>query len=515
MAATIKTIKTIVFDGKKSSWDSWQEKFLSLARTKGYREVMTGVTPIPRATMTTDDPPVPIPFTPEEEAVIELNATAYGDLACSIDTTTQAGLIAFAMITITKTPNYPDGNASEAWTRLTNRFSPDTDAELQRKVRKYQEARLRPGLDPTTFLLHMTKLQIDISKLDKEAAASDRLFMSQVIHNLSPEYETTVETLLELLHDDSLTIEQMEELIIARYDRMQKKDKEPRDIALLASTKGDKLQEYGLAGLSQQFKGRCNTCGKYGHKASDCRSGGNRMVAPAGRGAPYGFARGATPGRGGPYPGPTSPTGQVKFNGFCFYCKKQGHKKVDCRKYMADNPAMERAQLAMGTSGYREIALTCLGCVENQDKQGSEPSLGGYATFEDGGPDTKVADPKVDNQETWMREKNTVNQNEYNYYDMVMNHTSYELALMASSLDDDNLESETDGNEDLESEDLFERSSSDGVATRLPELRRSIIYETVNGIMRPTHVKYSPRTRSSDGDQDYASLAYASETNIH
>ena len=177
MAATIKTIKTIIFDGKKSSWDSWQEKFLSLARTKGYRDVLMGSTPIPVVTRTTDDPPVVIPFTVEEEATIELNALAYGDLACSIDTTTQAGLVAFAMVTVTKSLIFPDGNAHEAWTRLTNRFSPDSDAELQRKIRKYQESKLRSGSDPTTFLLHMTKLRIDIAKLDPEAAVPDHLFM--------------------------------------------------------------------------------------------------------------------------------------------------------------------------------------------------------------------------------------------------------------------------------------------------------------------------------------------------
>ena len=53
----------------------------------------------------------------------------------------------------------------------------------------------------------MTQLQIDIGKLDQEAVVSDHLFMSQVIHNLSPEYETMVKTLLELLHDRTQTRE--------------------------------------------------------------------------------------------------------------------------------------------------------------------------------------------------------------------------------------------------------------------------------------------------------------------
>lgn len=104
--------------------------------------MLTGVTPVPVVTKTMDGPCTVIPFTTIEQEIIEQNATAYGDLACSIDTTNQAGLIAFAMVTVTKTPTFPDGNAGEAWARLINRFSPDSDAELQRKVRKYQEAKL-------------------------------------------------------------------------------------------------------------------------------------------------------------------------------------------------------------------------------------------------------------------------------------------------------------------------------------------------------------------------------------
>jgi hypothetical protein len=242
MAATIKSIKTIVFDGKKSTWEAWHEKFLSLARTKNYRDVLTGVTPIPVKRMTIADPSIIIPFTALEQAVLELNAIAYGDLACSVDTTTQAGLVAFAMITVTKTPDYPDGNCYEAWMRLVDRYQPTSTAELMRKTRKFQEAKLRLGSDPTNFLLYMTQLQIDIKRLDLDAGVTDKLYMSQVINNLTNDYESTVEKLLELLDDGTLTIKRMEDLIQARYDRMSKKEKDSLDIALFAETKKNKIR---------------------------------------------------------------------------------------------------------------------------------------------------------------------------------------------------------------------------------------------------------------------------------
>ena len=57
-----------------------------------------------------------------------------------------------------------------------------------------------------------------------------------------------------------------------------------------------------------QFKGRCNKCGKYGHKSADCR-GDKSQSAESSSG---------------------------KFDGDCFYCKKPGHREINCWKKKKD-----------------------------------------------------------------------------------------------------------------------------------------------------------------------------------
>ena len=35
-----ETIKVVTFDGKKSSWPAWEEKFLARAKRRGYKDLL-------------------------------------------------------------------------------------------------------------------------------------------------------------------------------------------------------------------------------------------------------------------------------------------------------------------------------------------------------------------------------------------------------------------------------------------------------------------------------------------
>ncbi len=78
-----QAIRVIVFDGKKTSWSSWKEKFLAKAKSKGYKPVLTGETEVTKYTeaISEDDP-----NREEKLKAQELNETAYADLILSIDT---------------------------------------------------------------------------------------------------------------------------------------------------------------------------------------------------------------------------------------------------------------------------------------------------------------------------------------------------------------------------------------------------------------------------------------------
>ena len=45
----LKTIKDLKFTGKESEWDHWSEKFVALARARGFAGILLGTEQAPRA----------------------------------------------------------------------------------------------------------------------------------------------------------------------------------------------------------------------------------------------------------------------------------------------------------------------------------------------------------------------------------------------------------------------------------------------------------------------------------
>ena len=103
MKSEVVHLKVPIFSGKKEDWDHWSERFLSRAKSLGFKSVMT-------------NPSVIIPktgqefFTDEEKLIVELNDLGYGELISAIDPTKTAGKVAFNLVRKSKTLEYADGN---------------------------------------------------------------------------------------------------------------------------------------------------------------------------------------------------------------------------------------------------------------------------------------------------------------------------------------------------------------------------------------------------------------------
>jgi hypothetical protein len=83
------------------------------------------------------------------------------------------------------------------------------------------------------------------------------------------------------------------------------------------------------------FKGKCNHCGKYGHKSAACRLKQNSTS---------GGSKNTTNNKGNSNQSTSSVSTMTKtMTGVCNYCKKTGHWKNDC-------PVL-KAKQASGTSG--------------------------------------------------------------------------------------------------------------------------------------------------------------------
>ena len=73
------------------------------------------------------------------------------------------------------------------------------------------------------------------------------------------------------------------------------------------------------SGKGQKFDGKCDLCGKVGHKKRDCWHGGKGGASPGGG-----------KGKSTPRSNSSSPTKSPKFEGKCDNCGKVGHKRRDC-----------------------------------------------------------------------------------------------------------------------------------------------------------------------------------------
>ena len=113
-------IRVLLFSGKKTDWNHWEEKFMAKAKRKGLKEIYNGTKTIPRY-LDEDDEDYD-EMTEEEikkyNKMCELNELAYSDLIMSMDTSTTAGKVAFGLVKSSKSKDFPDGNAAISWKRL-------------------------------------------------------------------------------------------------------------------------------------------------------------------------------------------------------------------------------------------------------------------------------------------------------------------------------------------------------------------------------------------------------------
>ena len=148
---------------------------------------------------------------------------------------------------------------------------------------------------------------------------SDDDFMHQILNTLPSKFESLSEKFqrdIDKHGGEKLTILDMIEQLSLKNDKL----KAGRN----ASHSGP--EELAFVGFNQ-FKGRCNYCGKIGHKATQCwekKKPGEKKEMPKNH--------------------------AVKKGGFipkCYKCGKMGHKKPDCPELKKSNTEEAKAYTAM------------------------------------------------------------------------------------------------------------------------------------------------------------------------
>lgn len=241
--------------------------------------------------------------------LIEENEKAYNDLIMSIDTTTAAGKVAFSLVRSSKTKDYPDGNAVVAWKRLRQKFMPDSAPTMTKLQQQFYSSKLEKNQDPDVWMTKMEYIRVQLEELSSEM--TDIQFMTQIINNLTDDYEVLVEIVGRRLMDD-LTIEELRNELNLRFERLQ--DKRHNNNNNSNNSNDDNKPEHAMY-AGGKFKGKCNHCGKIGHKVKDC----------------YVKDPSKKPQRNNNNNNSNN-NNNNKFTGTCNYCGKVGHREAQCFK---------------------------------------------------------------------------------------------------------------------------------------------------------------------------------------
>jgi hypothetical protein len=312
MADTVVSIKVLPFSGKTIDWPVWSVKFLARAESKGYLDLLTGdeVSPTdseqPDSTATADE-------IKKFEELRQANKQGFIDLVLSVGNTSREGRIAFSIIKSCRNGDKKPGDVAQAWERLSEKFEPKSAQSRINLRRLITSMKMEPKQDPVEWLTSLEDIREQL--INAGSSMSDEELLEHVFANVPKDYEVISAPLEKRLGSkfNPVTIDEVRDDFNLRYQRLYGTKK--------TLTTQDESETALYAG---GFRGKCNECGKMGHKARDCRE-----------------KQGKSSNR-------NNRQSKKKFNGVCNYCKKKGHMEKDCwkKKREENNKGSENASVA-------------------------------------------------------------------------------------------------------------------------------------------------------------------------
>jgi gag-polypeptide of LTR copia-type len=329
-----KSYKAIQFSGKKEDYQKWSAKFLAYAHVKGFKKVLMGTeTPPPAAEdLSTGD-------------VIKKMLRKNNDLAYSVLHMAVKDDVSFNAIFSATTDDLPDGDARKAWKNLEKIFKPVSNASKHELEQKFNQCTLtQEDKNPDEFFSDLEKIKLQL-KLDHSTTYDDDKMISQIVYNTTPNiYKTIIQMLKrDLNRGTSLTLSEVQDDLRQVY--AQHKSSQPTSGRNNKSKNGDQV----LAARAKPYKGSCHTCGKIGHKSTDCWfHEKNKSKRPTNYKGATESANTASNGNGNSGKSPVT----------CNWCQKVGHPEDKCFSKKNGKPKVEKESTNSTTQ--KGTILLCL-----------------------------------------------------------------------------------------------------------------------------------------------------------
>ena len=129
-----KSIRIVQFSGKKKDWRMWRKQFLAVSGKREYKDVLTGIVKVPKASDILD------PSKDDDKKKIQArkaNDMAYHDLILANEQP-----VAFNIVDKAVTIDLPNGDAAKAWADLTRKYDNKTSSSVVTLSDEYNSSKL-------------------------------------------------------------------------------------------------------------------------------------------------------------------------------------------------------------------------------------------------------------------------------------------------------------------------------------------------------------------------------------
>ena len=268
----LKAIKVLKFTGKESEWDRWSEKFIALARARGFAGILLGTEQAPNADEEIDRKKSDGSYEltdaerKEKKRLRQANGNAYINLQLSCEE------LPYDLVSLAKTEELPDGCARDAWERLTSEYDLTEGEDKITLLSMFQQNQLEDVR--TNITVWLTSMAIQVNKLKKLNHVLDEEYqITHILASLPREYSSVVEQVKINRRTSSalITMDEVKKRLKERYLQLKREHGWSEDEMALNVTSGNNQNKNVKKGSKgKYFKGRCNHCGKFGHKKADC-----------------------------------------------------------------------------------------------------------------------------------------------------------------------------------------------------------------------------------------------------
>ena len=268
----LKAIKVLKFTGKESEWDHWSDKFVALARARGFAGILLGTEQAPNADEEIDRKKTDSSFElteaerKEKKRLRQANGNAYINLQLSCEE------LPYDLVSLAKTEELPDGCTRDAWERLTSEYDLTEGEDKITLLSMFQQNQLEDVR--TNITVWLTSMAIQVNKLKKlNHVLDDEYQITHILASLPREYSSVVEQVKIDRRTSSalITMDEVKKSLKERYLQLKREHGWSEDeMALNVKSGINQNKNIKKGSKGKYFKARCNHCGKFGHKKADC-----------------------------------------------------------------------------------------------------------------------------------------------------------------------------------------------------------------------------------------------------